>query len=168
MPYNPPTTTIMLRQEDEYELVIQSPGHFFFDTIVSIPEGYDQQLCDVSLKPIQKDMIVQLRNIQFESNSYILTRSSHAELDKVVKLMEANPGLKIELSAHTDDVGTDDYNDQLSSKRGESAMEYIVKKGIDRSRLTSVGYGKRRPLVPNDSDAHRAINRRVEFKVTEF
>ena len=168
MPYNPPTTTIMLRQEDEYELVIQSPGHFFFDTIVSIPEGYDQQLCDVSLKPIQKDMIVQLRNIQFESNSYILTRSSHAELDKVVKLMEANPGLKIELSAHTDDIGTDDYNDQLSSKRGESAMEYIVKKGIDRSRLTSVGYGKRRPLVPNDSDAHRAINRRVEFKVTEF
>ncbi|MBO4578200.1 MAG: OmpA family protein [Paludibacteraceae bacterium] len=168
MPYNPPTTTIMLRQEDEYELVIQSPGHFFFDTIVSIPEGYDQQLCEVSLTPIQKDMIVQLRNIQFESNSYILTRSSHAELDKVVKLMEANPGLKIELSAHTDDVGTDEYNDQLSSKRGESAMEYIIRKGIDRSRLTSTGYGERRPLVPNTSDANRAINRRVEFKVTEF
>ena len=168
MPYNPPTTTVMLRQEDEYELVVQSPGHFFFDTIVSIPEGYDRQLCDVSLKPIQKDMVVQLKNIQFETNSYILTRSSHAELDKVVRLMEANPGLQIELSAHTDDVGTDDYNDQLSSKRGEAAMEYSVKKGIDRSRLTSTGYGKRRPLVPNTSDANRAINRRVEFKVTEF
>ena len=168
MPYTPPSTTIMLRQDDEYELVIQSPGHFFFDTIVSIPEGYDQQLCNISLKPIQKDMIVQLRNIQFESNSFILTRSSHAELDKVVKLMEANPGLKIELSAHTDDIGTDAYNDQLSSKRGEAAMEYLAKKGIDRSRLTSIGYGKRQPLVPNNSDANRAINRRVEFKVTDF
>ena len=168
MPYNPPTTTIMLRQEDEYELVVQSPGHFFFDTIVSIPEGYDQQLCNVSLKPIQKDMIVQLRNIQFESNSFILTRSSHAELDKVVKLMEANPGLTIELSAHTDDVGNDEYNDQLSAKRGEATLEFLVKKGIDRSRLTSVGYGKRKPLVPNDSEAHRALNRRVEFKVTDF
>lgn len=168
MPYTPPTTTIMIRQEDEYEMVIQSPGHFFFDTIVSIPDGYDQQLCNVDLKPIQKNMVVQLRNIQFESNSYILTRSSYAELEKVIKLLEANPQLHIELSAHTDDVGTDAYNDQLSSKRGEATLEYIVKKGIDRSRLTSIGYGKRRPLVPNDSDSNRAINRRVEFKVTEF
>lgn len=168
MPYTPPTTTIMIRQEDEYEMVIQSPGHFFFDTIVSIPDGYDQQLCDVDLKPIQKNMVVQLRNIQFESNSYILTRSSYAELEKVVALMAANPELHIELSAHTDDVGTDSYNDQLSARRGEATLEYIVKKGIDRSRLTSTGYGKRQPLVPNDSDEHRAINRRVEFKVTAF
>lgn len=168
MQYTPPSTTIMLRQEDEYELVIQSPGHFFFDTIVSIPEGYDRQLCDIALKPIQKDMIVQLRNIQFEPDSYMLTHSSHAELDKVVRLMEANPELKIELSAHTDDIGTDAYNDRLSSKRGEAAMEYIAAKGIDRARLTSVGYGKRQPLVPNTNDENRAINRRVEFKVTDF
>ena len=168
MPYTPPTTTIMIREEDEYDLVIQSPGHFFFDTIVSIPEGYDQQLCDVNLKPIQKNMVVQLRNIQFESNSYILTRSSYGELEKVVALLKANPELHIELSAHTDDIGTDAYNDQLSAKRGEATLEYIVKKGIDRSRLTSIGYGKHKPLVPNDSDKNRAINRRVEFKVTEF
>lgn len=168
MPYTPPTTTIMLRQEDEYEMVVQSPGHFFFDTIVSIPEGYDRQLCDVALKPIQKDMVVQLKNIQFETNSYVLTRSSFAELDKVVKLMEANPELQIELAAHTDDVGTDAYNDQLSSRRGEAVKEYIVRKGIARERLTSVGYGKRRPLVANDSDENRAVNRRVEFKVTDF
>ena len=168
MPYNPPTTTIMIRQEDEYEVVVQSPGHFFFDTIVAIPEGIDQQLCNLALQPIQKNMVVQLKNIQFESNSYILTRSSYAELDKVYKLLEANPELQIELSAHTDDIGTDAYNDQLSAKRGESALEYLVRKGINRSRLTSVGYGKHRPLVPNDSEQNRAINRRVEFKVTEF
>lgn len=168
MPYTPPATNIMLRQEDEYEMVIQSPGHFFFDTIVSIPAGYDQLLCDVALKPIQKDMVIQLRNIHFESDSYILSPSSHAELDKVFKLMEANPKLHIELSAHTDDIGTDAYNDQLSAKRGEAALEYIVRKGIDRKRLTSVGYGKHRPLVPNINDENRAINRRVEFKVTEF
>ena len=168
MPYTPPTTTIMIRQEDEYDLVIQSPGHFFFDSIVSIPIGYDEQLCNLSLKPIQKDMVVQLKNIQFESDSYILMRSSHAELDKVFKLLEANPELQIEILAHTDDIGTDDYNNQLSAKRGEAALEYLVKKGISRDRLTSAGYGKHRPLVPNTSDANRAINRRVEFKVTQF
>lgn len=168
MPYTPPTTTIMIRQEDEYDMVIQSPGHFFFDSIVSIPIGIDEQLCNLSLKPIQKDMVVQLKNIQFESDSYILMRSSYAELDKVYKLLEANPELQIEILAHTDDIGTDDYNNQLSSKRGEVTLEYLVKKGISRDRLTSHGYGKHRPLVPNTSDANRAINRRVEFKVTQF
>ena len=166
--YTPPTTTIMIRQEDEYDMVIQAPGHFFFDTIVSIPDGYDQQLCDVQLKPIQKNMVVQLKNIQFEPNSYMLTRSSFIELEKVFQLLEANPELHIELSAHTDDIGTDEYNDRLSAKRGEATLEFLVKKGIDRNRLTSIGYGKRQPLVPNDSDEHRAMNRRVEFKVTEF
>lgn len=168
MPYTPPTTTIMIRQEDEYDMVIQAPGHFFFDTIVSIPDGYDQQLCDVQLKPIQKNMVVQLKNIQFEPNSYMLTRSSFIELEKVFQLLEANPELHIELSAHTDDIGADEYNDRLSAKRGEATLEFLVKKGIDRNRLTSIGYGKRQPLVPNDSDEHRAMNRRVEFKVTEF
>ena len=168
MPYTPPTTTIMVRQEDEYEMVIQSPGHFFFDTLVYVPEGFDSQMCDVSLTPIQKDMVVQLHNINFENNSYVLSRSSYIELEKVVKLMEANPELRIELSAHTDDTGSDAYNDQLSAKRGEATVAYLVKKGIARERLTSIGYGKRRPLVPNDSDEHRAINRRVEFKVTDF
>ena len=168
MPYTPPTTTIMVRQEDEYEMVIQSPGHFFFDTLVSVREGFDSQLCDVALTPIKKDMVVQLHNINFENNSYVLSPSSYIELEKVVRLMEANPELHIELSAHTDDIGSDAYNDQLSAKRGEATVAYLVKKGIARERLTSTGYGKRRPLVPNDSDENRAINRRVEFKVTEF
>lgn len=168
MPYTPPTTTIMVRQEDEYEMVIQSPGHFFFDTLVSVREGFDSQLCEVSLTPIKKDMVVQLHNINFENNSYVLSTSSYVELEKVIKLMEANPELHIELSAHTDDTGSDAYNDQLSAKRGEATVAYLVKKGIARERLTSIGYGKRRPLVPNDSEENRAINRRVEFKVTEF
>lgn len=168
MPYMPPTTTVMIRQEDEYEMVIQSPGHFFFDTLVCVHEGFDSQLCNIDLTPIQKDMVVQLHNINFENNSYVLSPSSFVELEKVVKLMEANPELHIELSAHTDDTGSDAYNDQLSTKRGEATVAYLVKKGIDRSRLTSIGYGKRRPLVPNDSDENRAINRRVEFKVTDF
>lgn len=168
LPYTPPTTQVLIRQEDEYEVVIQSPGHFFFDTIVSIPDGYDTQLCEAILTPIKKDMVVQLHNILFENNSYVLSRSSYDELEKVVQLLEANPELHIELSAHTDDVGSDEYNDRLSSRRGEATLNYLVSRGISRSRLTSVGYGKRRPLVPNDSDKNRAINRRVEFTVTDF
>jgi outer membrane protein OmpA-like peptidoglycan-associated protein len=83
----------------------------------------------------------------------------------VVRLLEINPDLRIELSAHTDDQGSDRYNDLLSRKRGEAARSYLIRRGVDASRVTATGYGKRKPLVPNDSDEHRAMNRRVEFKV---
>ena len=90
---------------------------------------------------------------------------SFAELDKVVRLLEINPDLRIELSAHTDDQGSDKYNDLLSRKRGEAARTYLLRHGVRPDRVTATGYGKRKPLVPNDSDENRAINRRVEFKV---
>ena len=83
----------------------------------------------------------------------------------MLRLLRENPGLTIELSAHTDDIGKDAYNDKLSNRRGESAKEYLVKQGISPDRIKAIGYGKRKPLVPNDSDEHRAMNRRVEFKV---
>ena len=90
------------------------------------------------------------------------------ELDRVVELLEQNPNLTIELSAHTDDRGADAYNERLSLLRANAAMDYIVRKGIARNRITAVGYGKRMPLVPNTSEENRAKNRRVEFKVTNI
>lgn len=89
-------------------------------------------------------------------------------MERVIALLQDNPNLRIELSAHTDDRGTDAYNDRLSTLRGQAAMDYIVSHGIAPERITSIGYGKRKPLVPNDSDEHRAINRRVEFRVTDM
>ena len=94
--------------------------------------------------------------------------SSFEQLNKVVEVMQQNPGLRIELSAHTDDQGTDAYNDRLSQQRGEKAKQYIVRKGISPDRISAVGYGKRRPLLPNTSEENRAVNRRVEFKVVDI
>ena len=109
-----------------------------------------------------------MRNIQFDHNSYALTKSSYSELDKLVKLMQDNPSMHIELSAHTDNVGGDQYNLRLSQKRGESARKYLIRKGIEPNRIVAKGYGKTKPLVPNDSDENRAINRRVEFTINEI
>jgi outer membrane protein OmpA-like peptidoglycan-associated protein len=79
--------------------------------------------------------------------------------------MQDNPSMHIELSAHTDDVGSEQYNQRLSQKRGEAAKHYLVRQGIEAERIVAKGYGKNKPLVPNDSDANRAINRRVEFTI---
>ena len=154
-----------VRQGDEYALTISVPKYLFCDTVISIPYSDARQTYSFGLREIRRDLVMQLKNIQFEYNSASLLESSYAELDKVLRLLRENPGLTIELSAHTDDIGKDAYNDKLSNRRGESAKEYLVKQGISPDRIKAIGYGKRKPLVPNDSDEHRAMNRRVEFKV---
>jgi outer membrane protein OmpA-like peptidoglycan-associated protein len=110
---------------------------------------------------------VRLDNVQFEFDKAVLLPGYEKELDKLVDLMTDFPFLRVEIEGHTDDQGTDAYNDKLSEQRAQAVVEYLVKKKIARERITAKGYGKRQPLVPNTSEANRAINRRVEFRVIE-
>ena len=109
---------------------------------------------------------MEIENINFETNSSTLNASSYAGLDRLVENLKMNSDVSIELSAHTDDIGSDAYNFKLSDQRAASVAEYLVTKGIAKSRIISKGYGKTMPLVPNTSDENRAKNRRVELKVT--
>jgi outer membrane protein OmpA-like peptidoglycan-associated protein len=81
--------------------------------------------------------------------------------------LKENPAIEIEMSAHTDSHGTDEYNFKLSDNRARSVMEYIISKGIAASRIISKGYGESKPVVDNDTDENRQMNRRVEFKITK-
>ena len=90
---------------------------------------------------------------------------SFNELDRLYDILKENKGMKIEISGHTDDKGSDEYNKNLSNSRAKSVLNYLVNKGINADRLTSIGYGESQPVVKNDSDENRAYNRRVEFKV---
>lgn len=153
-----------LRQQQVCTLSCMAQGYFFADTTFVTATDTVQHIV-VTLHPLKKDMVVQLRNIQFAYNSYLLSETSFEELEKVRMLMVDNPTMEIEVSAHTDDRGSDAYNDRLSTLRSESVMRYLTKAGIQPQRIHTVGYGKRRPLVPNDSDENRERNRRVEFKV---
>jgi outer membrane protein OmpA-like peptidoglycan-associated protein len=84
----------------------------------------------------------------------------------LVDNLKMNSDIKIELPAHTDDVGAAAYNFKLSDQRAAAVAEYLIAKGIAKSRIISKGYGKTQPLVPNTSDENRAKNRRVEFNIT--
>ena len=92
---------------------------------------------------------------------------SYPELDKVVALMEQNPGLQIEIGGHTDDKGSDEYNEKLSQGRADAVRQYITSQFIEPGRVTSRGYGESKPEVLNDTDANRQINRRVEFTIMQ-
>jgi outer membrane protein OmpA-like peptidoglycan-associated protein len=90
---------------------------------------------------------------------------SYEELDRVVTLLAENPTLRIEIAAHTDNVGNAKYNMKLSENRALSVLNYLVDSGVDESRLIAKGYGLTKPLEANDSEENKAINRRVEFKI---
>ena len=108
-----------------------------------------------------------LKNISFEFDSYLLVGNSFDELDKWLEVIQSRLNWKVELTGHTDERGTDEYNLILSKQRVESVSNYLVKKGVDVNRITTLGEGKRKPLsLGKDEEAH-AINRRVEIRFTE-
>ena len=164
----PTAADTALRIGQELALQVSAPGYLFYDTILNTGQTAQQATIRIRLMPIEKGMVLQLRNIQFEYDSYELTESSNEALEALAQLMLINPTLRIELSAHTDDQGSDRYNDKLSTLRGQSVASWLIQRGIEGERIESVGYGKRKPLVSNDSEENRAINRRVEIKVLEF
>jgi outer membrane protein OmpA-like peptidoglycan-associated protein len=110
---------------------------------------------------------VRLDNVQFAFDKAELLPGYEKELDKLVDLMTDFPFLRVEIEGHTDDQGSDDYNAKLSEARAKAVVDHLLKKKVEKERLTWKGYGESKPLKPNTSEEHRAINRRVEFRVIE-
>ncbi|MES2138849.1 MAG: OmpA family protein [Bacteroidota bacterium] len=107
-----------------------------------------------------------LKGIQFETGKDIIKKTSFTILDKVVDVMKTNPSYKLKIEGHTDDQGDDSKNMALSQKRADAVKAYLVKNGIDSSRvLSSTGFGETKPIGDNKTATGRAENRRVEFKV---
>jgi len=153
---------IFLRKGEKYQVITGSEEGYFFSS-KEVTAG-DVETAEMQVIPIEVNGKVALNNITFETNSADLKDGSQFELDRVVELMKVNPKLSIEISAHTDDVGDPNSNLKLSDKRAKTAWEYLIKKGIEKHRLTPKGYGETQPMLPNDTDENRAQNRRVELR----
>lgn len=109
-----------------------------------------------------------LKDIFFEFDKSTLLQQSYFELRKLLTLLATYPKMRIEISGHTDDKGSDSYNLRLSESRAKAVTDYLISKGVSEKRLQYKGYGKSRPIDTNDTEEGRANNRRVEFKVTAF
>lgn len=107
-----------------------------------------------------------LENIYYDFDKFNIRPDAAEELDKLVTILKDNPTLKIELGSHTDAQGTDAYNIKLSQNRAQSAVDYIISKGIDASRITAKGYGETQLVIKNaKNDEEHQRNRRTEFKI---
>ena len=106
-----------------------------------------------------------LREIYFQYDKTILLQQSYNELQRLLRLLEANPKMRIEIGGHTDSKGSVEYNQRLSEGRAKAVADYLIEHGINAKRLEFKGYGKSRPIDDNDSEEGRARNRRVEIKI---
>jgi len=136
-----------------------------------IKAGYKEIHKDLYLVPIEIGQVFRLNNVFFDFDKYSLRPESSVELDRVVAFLNEYPNIEIEMSAHTDSKGADEYNMKLSDNRARSVREYILSKGIAAARIISQGYGETKPVASNsnpdgsDNPEGRQLNRRVEFKI---
>ena len=115
-----------------------------------------------------KDVMVELSNTLFAFNKFNLTDKAKAGLDKVAAWLNDNPDVQVEISGHTDSVGSDSYNQKLSEDRAKSVYEYFIHEGgVSSRRLSYKGYGESRPIATNETDAGRQQNRRVELNIIQ-
>ncbi len=150
-----------------YNFSAQKEGYLFHSENFDIPQAHGFQQLDIviELKKIDVGSKIVLRNIFFDFDKATLRKESTAELENLLEIMQEMPKLKIEISGHTDNKGSAEYNKSLSAKRAKAVVDYLIAKGIDASRMRSAGYGKDRPMATNDTDEGRQLNRRTEFEI---
>ncbi len=161
-----------------YELVGEKEGYFTtrqpFTTIgKTIPqEELVKMVTDTTfttqlvLNKIVLDKSIVLENIYYEFNEDFITDAAALELDKLVSILQDNPSINIELSSHTDARASNEFNQELSQRRAESAVNYLMESGIDPGRITAKGYGEEQLIIKNAvTEEQHQVNRRTEFKV---
>jgi outer membrane protein OmpA-like peptidoglycan-associated protein/tetratricopeptide (TPR) repeat protein len=159
---------ISLPSGKNYGIAVTAEGYPFYSVNIDLPESksYQEIVKDIALSKLEVGQKIVLRNIFYDFNKSNLRDESIAELDRLERLLNANPTMRIEISSHTDNVGSAAYNEKLSLNRAQAVVDYLVnKKKMSKDRLEFKGYGFDQPIAPNDTDQGRQLNRRTEFKI---
>ena len=152
-----------------YGISVEAEGYLFHSENFNLPEGsaYNMVSKEIALKNIDIGSKIALRNVFFETGKSEVKIDSYPELDRLIQLMQDVPTLKIELSGHTDNIGNDEYNLNLSQRRADAVRLYLTSRGLDKSRVSAVGYGESKPVDTNETSEGRANNRRTEFEIID-
>ena len=146
----------------KYGITITRPGYIdYSDTLFRVISD----TLYVDLQPIKKNTVVILRNLLFDTNKTTIRNISAQSLEELYQLMLNNPNMRIRITGHTDNVGSERYNKKLSEGRAKAVYDEMVKRGIDASRMEWNGRGSKDPIESNDTPEGRAENRRVEFTI---
>jgi outer membrane protein OmpA-like peptidoglycan-associated protein len=158
---------VKFKSPKKYDIEIEAKDYLFFIDEVDLSKAIADEpvLKDFLLDKIEVGTKVVLENINFQTSAATLTQTSYPKLDKIVTFLKNNGSIRVEISGHTDNVGSAKANLKLSEDRAKAVVDYMVSQGIDKSRLEPKGYGLTQPIAPNNTPQGREQNRRVEFKV---
>jgi len=150
-----------------HTMVVSKDGYLTYTQDINIPFVKDKLeiIQDVPMVKAEKGAKVVLSNIFFDFNKSTLRPSSYKSLNSLLTTLKRYPTMVIEISGHTDNVGTAKYNQKLSDNRSKVVKDYLVRNGIDASRLAAVGKSFREPIATNDTNEGRQLNRRTEIKI---
>ncbi len=149
----------------EYSLLVSADGYNFYSENLSLKDSTGNLEKGISLGRLDIGKKFVLRNIFFDFDKSTLRPQSNIELNNLYNIMVTNPKLRIEISGHTDIIGSAEYNKSLSMRRAMAVVDYLISRGISKNRMTYAGYGFDEPMAPNDTDEGRQLNRRTEFKI---
>ena len=155
---------------EDYALSVTCDGYLLysenFSTIEDSTFGNQNYINkDITMQSLKEGKVVILENIFFATNSFELSKESEVELNTLLKLMNDNPNIRIEISGHTDNTGNYQHNLTLSEKRSNSVKQWLLDKGIKANRIVAKGYGDSKPIDTNSTTEGKAKNRRTEFKI---
>ena len=150
-----------------FMIEVEANGYFFMNEIYQFPEGQTFTAKNFNLKKMESGVKIVIENILFNTGKSTLKAESFKEIDKLAELLEKNPKVRVEVSGHTDNVGSASVNKKISKSRALTVKNYLVSRGILEDRIEYQGYGFDQPIAPNDSPEGRATNRRVEIKILD-
>jgi len=158
---------VSLPSGKNYGISVKADNYLFHSENFDLPANADYQEVtkDIALKNVSVGTKIVLKNIFFDFNKSTLRPESTAELERLIKLLNDVPNMRIEISGHTDNKGSAEYNQKLSESRSKSVVDYLVSKGVNSGRLEFKGYGLTQPIASNDTEEGRQENRRTEFKI---
>lgn len=160
---------VILKKGTLYDVAAACPGYTFHSQRIDLTklEKFKETEENILLEPLTVGTNLVLNNLFFKYKSYALLPASKYELQRVKKLMDENPTLRIEIGGHTDTIGPKRYNMKLSQQRAQSVVDYLAEQGVAKERLDAKGYGPDKPIGDNETEEGKEKNRRVEIMVLE-
>ncbi|MFL5729773.1 MAG: OmpA family protein [Cytophagaceae bacterium] len=161
--------SLALPSGTNYGITINKDGYLFHSENIQIPHmaEFSEYRKDIYLHPFRAGASEILKNVFFDTDKADLKQESKAELDKLYNAIKGKKNIHVQISGHTDDRSSHEYNQVLSEARAVAVVEYLIEKGIDKNKLFAKGYGETKPITSNETEEGRHDNRRTEFMILD-
>jgi len=158
-------THLVLGNFNKSKEEVRTYKYVFIDKI-SLLQSAEKTVENTSLLPqVDLSTILRQKNILYQFRKAVPTDSSFKELNKLIEYLQQNKSVRLVIEGHTDNIGSPNYNQQLSFKRAAAVQQYLITKGIALSRISAYGFGAQRPIASNQTEQGRRLNRRVELRI---